>query len=103
MSLTIAVSAITAFTTLVHEKHTRVIGALRMAGLSEGAYWLSWSTYFLPLSASTALVTCGVGTVLDAEVFEVVDGSLMFWTLLLSVYAYVTFAMFLGSMITSHS
>jgi len=95
----IMISFIITLRQVVAEKDNKILDALRMMGLYESAYWLSWFiTYFVMMGFSAILVVvAGIAT--RIEVFIYSDFSwmfLLFWIYLLTMS---TFAMFLSSLI----
>lgn len=67
-------SLIITFVIVVHtvmmEKDAKVVGAMRVIGLSEGAYWLSWYTALLVPSFVFTLVGAAIAYAARARVIS---------------------------------
>lgn len=66
---------------IVAEKESKVKESMRMMGLRDTAYWLSWLTYFTIVNTSISLLTFLI-------LYEKVTSNTSGWILFLSIWLY---------------
>jgi hypothetical protein len=91
--------AIVTMTTITTEKARKLVGQLRVNGLLESTYWLSWQCAYLPLQVATALLTIGVGAATGLAVFTHVNAGIHFFAILLLATSSAGMALCLSSVV----
>ena len=64
--------------TITGEKRARIVGTMRMMGLHESAYWMSWMIILWILSLIGAAITATCGTLTPIKVFKECDWGVHF-------------------------
>ena len=83
------------------EKDSNVLDALRMSGLSETAYWLSWFFYVAAQSLISCILIQIVGVATDSPTFSRVDQNVSFASLYAFFLSMQCLAMFTAAAVPS--
>lgn len=82
---------ITALKQVAQEKDDRILDALRMMGLYESCYWLSWALYFMVISLLSTGLVLAAGAAFQIPYFVRTDAGVLFrvfWVFFFSMYAF---------------
>lgn len=92
MSIAVLVMALLAMQMFAYEKQERIVGILRIMGMSESAYWISWTLAFAMLSMVGALVATAIGNASPLQIFTYCDFGIHFialWLYLMSMMSLI--------------
>jgi ABC-type lipoprotein export system ATPase subunit len=84
---------------IVQEKQSKILDGLRMMGLTESAYWVSWLAYYAVLMFISTWFVIAAGHAFAVPMFVHSDTWLMFWCIYLYFLSMVCFAMFLSTLV----
>ena len=82
------------------EKRARLLGYMRMMGLHEGAYWISWMIVIFVISFVSALVAAIGGTFTDIYLFKNCDLGVHFVAWFFFLTSMHSMGLFLSSVVT---
>ena len=82
------------------EKRARLLGYMRMMGLHEGAYWVSWMIVIFVISLCSALVAAIGGTFTDIYLFKNCDLGVHFVAWFFFLTSMHSMGLFLSSVVT---
>ena len=82
------------------EKRARLLGYMRMMGLHEGAYWISWMIVIFVISFVSALVAAIGGTFTDIYLFKNCDIGVHFVAWFFFLTSMHSMALFVSSVVT---
>ncbi|CAK9091341.1 ABC transporter A family member 7 (ABC transporter ABCA.7) [Durusdinium trenchii] len=97
--LGIMISFIVTLRQIVAEKESKILDALRMMGLYESAYWLSWMVYYVFVMFLSATLMVLAGLAFDIPAFTNTDLVWVFLVFYLYLMAMSAFAMALSSLL----
>ena len=86
---------------VVAEKENNLLDSMRMTGLLESAYWLSWFLYFAFTSLISTTLMYFAGTVMGTPIFVNVDSNIIFQTLYFYFLATLSLALALSTLIAT--
>jgi hypothetical protein len=97
--LTIAVLVITlmAMQFVAAEKQGRIIGILRLMGMSESSYWLSWLLVFAVIAGLSAVIATVLGVISGLQVYHYTDFGIHWVALFLYITAMTSLALLFTS------
>ena len=72
------IGALIVINTVTGEKRARIVGIMRMMGLHESAYWMSWMIILWLLSFVTAAISATCGALTPIKIFKNCDWSVHF-------------------------
>ena len=82
------------------EKRARLLGYMRMMGLHEGAYWVSWMIVLIVVSLCSALVAAIGGTFTDIYLFKNCDIGVHFVAWFFFLTSMHSMGLFISSVVT---
>jgi len=86
---------------MLQEKEDRLVDGLRMMGLYESCYWISWMLYFALYAAISSVLVAATGRATNISVFVDTDFGLMWTLLFLFMCSVSSIAMLLSSLLPS--
>lgn len=88
---------------ILYEKENELLKTLRIIGLYESAYWISYFALSVVLSVLISLLTIAFGFICNMTVFKYVDFSVSFVTYFLTMLMFFSYGSFFCSFISKSS
>jgi ABC-type multidrug transport system ATPase subunit len=85
---------------IASEKQNRILGSMRLNGMTNTAYWLSWLCALSCFAVITALVYVGIGNTTRWVLFQRTNFSVFFFAVFLYCVCIASQAMFFASLFT---
>eukprot|EP01062_Namystynia_karyoxenos_P077648 TRINITY_DN785_c0_g1_i9.p1 TRINITY_DN785_c0_g1~~TRINITY_DN785_c0_g1_i9.p1 ORF type:complete len:1700 (+),score=542.22 TRINITY_DN785_c0_g1_i9:971-6070(+) len=86
---------------VVHEKQSKVTSLMRMIGVSEMAYWLSWIAAWAVPALASALLAAFVGSLTNLQILNATNPLLVVLTFFATTWAFCAMACFTSSYVSN--